>query len=272
MRFLVGLGIALLFALAASPAPAQQQPADLELVLAVDTSSSVNRGEFDLQMSGLANAFRDPRVQKAIAAAGAFGIAVALVQWADSRHQTLSIDWFLVRTPEDAEALADLIDGTPRFVVGGGTAIGSAVMFALDLLATNPYAGLRAVIDVSGDGRANQGELPTNARARALAEGVTVNGLAILNEDPALNVYYLQYVIAGPGAFVLTAQDYEAFSDAIVEKLVREITGAPVADLGHPGPPPVGRMPVDRIPVDRIPVDRMPAGRIPAGGLPATRH
>jgi hypothetical protein len=104
-------------------------------------------------------------------------------------------------------------------------------MFALDLLATNAYVGQRGVIDVSGDGRANQGELPTNARARALAEGVTVNGLAILNEDPALNVYYLQYVIAGPGAFVLAAQDYEAFADAIVEKLVREISGAPVAGI-----------------------------------------
>ena len=245
MRFLLGLGVALLFALAVRPAPAQE-PVDLELVLAVDTSSSVNRGEFDLQMRGLANAFRDPRVQKAIAAAGVFGVAVALVQWADSRHQTLSIDWVVVRTPEDASALAAVIDGTPRFVVGGGTAIGSAVMFAMDLLASNAFAGQRSVIDVSGDGRANQGELPTNARARALAEGVTVNGLAILNEDPALNVYYLQYVIAGPGAFVLTAQDYEAFSDAIVEKLVREISGAPVAHLGlpglgHPGPPPAHR-------------------------------
>ena len=232
MRVLSCLGAALLFALAARPA-AGQTPVDLELVLAVDTSSSVNRGEFDLQMRGLAEAFRDPRVQKAIAAAGVFGVAVALVQWADSRHQTLSIDWQVVRTPEDAAALAALIDATPRYVVGGGTAIGSAVMFALDLLATNAYVGQRGVIDVSGDGRANQGELPTNARARALAEGVTVNGLAILNEDPALNVYYLQYVIAGPGAFVLAAQDYEAFADAIVEKLVREISGAPVASLGE---------------------------------------
>jgi len=236
MRFLLGLGMALFFALAVRPAAAQA-PVDLELILAVDTSSSVNRGEFDLQMRGLSSAFRDPRVQKAIAAAGVFGVAVALVQWADSRHQTLSIDWQVVRTPEDAEALAAAIDATPRFVVGGGTAIGSAVMFSLDLLAANPYAGQRAVIDVSGDGRANQGELPTNARARALEEGVTVNGLAILNEDPALNVYYLQYVIAGPGAFVLTAQDYEAFADAIVEKLVREISGAPVAGLGHPAMP-----------------------------------
>jgi len=236
MRLRLVLAAAFAFALAAKPAAAQV-PVDLELVLAVDTSSSVNRGEFDLQMRGLANAFRDPRVHTAIAAAGAFGIAVALMQWADSRHQTLSIDWRVVRTPEEAEALAELIDTTPRFVVGGGTAIGSAVMFGLDLIAANGYAGQRAVIDVSGDGRANQGELPNNARARALAEGVTVNGLAILNEDPALNVYYLQYVIAGPGAFVLAAQDYEAFADAIVEKLVREISGAPVAELGHPPPP-----------------------------------
>ncbi len=204
-------------------------PVSLELVLAVDASSSINRSEFDLQMRGLAEAFRHPQVHQALAVAGAPGIAVMLLQWADSRHQSISVEWERVYTPEEAEAFADAIDATPRFVVGGGTAIGSAITYASSLIWSNRYAGLRQVIDLSGDGRANQGELPNRARDSAVAAGIVINGLTILNEDPALYVYYEQYVIGGPGAFVMTAQDFTAYSDAIVEKLVREISGSPVA-------------------------------------------
>lgn len=219
---------------AALPAAAvADEPADLELVLAVDASSSINRSEFNQQMVGLAEAFRHPQVQQAIEAAGPFGVAIMLLQWADSRHQEISVDWVLVHSAADCEMLAQLIDQTPRQVVGGGTAIGGALTFSMLALEGNRYQGARQVIDVSGDGRANQGELPSQVRDRAVAAGITVNGLAILNEDPALNVYYTQHVIGGPNAFVLTAPDYEAFRDAMIEKLVKEITGAPVA--GTPG-------------------------------------
>lgn len=207
----------------------QGEPVSLELVLAIDASSSINRNEFNLQMQGLAEAFRDPKVHQALAIGGAPGVAVMLLQWADSRHQSVSIEWRKIYTPEEANAFADAIDGTPRFVVGGGTAIGSAITFAVRLIQSNAYAGARQVIDVSGDGRANQGEVPTRARDAAVAEGIVINGLAILNEDPALNVYYSTYVIGGPGAFVMTARDFRAYRDAIVEKLVREISGAPMA-------------------------------------------
>jgi hypothetical protein len=219
----------LLLAAALPLAAAADEPADLELVLAVDASSSINRSEFNQQMVGLAEAFRHPRVQQAIDGAGPFGVAVLLLQWADSRHQEVSIDWVLVHSAQDCEALAQLIDQTPRQVVGGGTAIGGALAFSMAELEANRYQGARQVIDVSGDGRANQGEIPSLVRDRAVAAGITVNGLAILNEDPALNVYYTQHVIGGPNAFVLTAPDYEAFRDAMIEKLVKEITGAPVA-------------------------------------------
>jgi len=215
-----------------SPARAVE-PVDLELVLAVDASSSINRNEFNQQMVGLAEAFRPPRVQQAIEAAGPFGVAVTLIQWADNRHQETSVAWTLVHTPADCEALAVAIDATPRHVVGGGTAIGGAIAFSMLSLESNQYQGARQVIDVSGDGRANQGEIPGQVRDRAVVAGITINGLAILNEDPALNVYYKNNVIGGHNAFVLTAPDYDAFRDAMIEKLVKEISGAPVA--GGPG-------------------------------------
>jgi len=228
---LARIAVALLLVLGAAPAARAVEPVDLELVLAVDASSSINRSEFNQQMLGLAEAFRHPRVQQAIEAAGPFGVAITLIQWADSRHQETSIGWTLVHSQADCDALADQIDATPRHVIGGGTAIGGAIAFAMLGLENNQYQGARQVIDVSGDGRANQGEVPGQVRDRAVAAGITVNGLAILNEDPALNIYYRQHVIGGPNAFVLTAPDYEAFRDAMIEKLVKEISGAPVAGL-----------------------------------------
>ncbi len=214
-----------------------QQPADLELVLAVDVSSSINRAEFNQQMVGLAEAFRDPRVQEAVEGVGPHGVVLTLIQWSDNRNQSVSIDWTLLKTAADCEALAAQIDMTPRHVVGGGTAIGGAITFAMRRLAANGYAGARQVIDISGDGRANQGEAPAQVRDRAVAAGITVNGLTILNEDPALHLYYRNEVIGGAGAFVMTAPDYEAFREAMIEKLVREIGAAPVAGLPilHPG-------------------------------------
>ena len=104
-----------------------QQPVDLELVLAVDTSSSVSADEFALQIGGLAEAFGDPRVVQAIRASGDLGLAVALIQWSDTRKQFLAIDWTVVRGETSARAFAKEVAGTPRFLVGGGTAIGGAL-------------------------------------------------------------------------------------------------------------------------------------------------
>lgn len=215
---------------------------DLELVLAVDTSSSVSAEEFDLQMRGLAGAFRHPDVLAAIEAAGDLGVAVSLIQWSDTRKQFTAVDWVLLRSAAASEAFAEEIDRTPRILVGGGTAIGGALKFALESLLTNGYEGRRKVIDLSGDGRTNQGEQPQVARDLAVAAGVTINGLAILNEDPVIDRYYYSHVIGGTGAFVISATDYEDFSAAMLEKLVKEISGTPIA-LGPDGPvpPPRGR-------------------------------
>lgn len=207
------------------------QPVDLELVLAVDTSSSVSSSEFNLQMQGLAEAFRNPAVQGAIMAAGDLGIAVAMVQWSDNRKQTLAIDWTVVHDEASAEAFARQIDNTPRFLIGGGTAIGGAINFSARQLLSNGFDGRRKTIDISGDGRTNQGFNPARARDAAVAQGITINGLAILNEDALVDRHYLTNVIGGTGSFVMRAEDYSDFARAIIQKLVKEIAGAPIAAL-----------------------------------------
>lgn len=213
------------------------QQVDLELVLAVDSSSSVNYSEFDLQMRGLADAFRHPAVRAAIASATPNGIAVSLVQWSGDGEQVLAVDWAEIRGTATADAMARRIDATPRLVVGGATAIGSAIAYSTDLLRDNTFQGARRTIDISGDGINNQGEFAATARARAMAAGITVNGLAILNERPDLGTYYLAGVVGGPRSFLLTADDYDDFARAIRLKLITEISGSPLA-LNRDIPPP----------------------------------
>jgi len=203
---------------------------DLELVLAVDASSSVSAAEFELQIQGLAQAFRDSRVLQAIRASGELGLAVSLVQWSGDRKQVLAVDWALVADPEAAAAFAERLAEVPRFVIGGGTAIGDALRFALGQLDGNDFRGRRRVIDVSGDGRANQGAQPATLRDQAVDLGITINGLAILNEDAAVADYYRAQVIGGAGAFVMTANDYDSYASAILTKLLREIGGALIAE------------------------------------------
>ncbi len=210
----------------AAPAPAGV-PVDLELVLAVDVSSSVDDGEFELQMQGIAAAFRHSGVQAAIHATGDRGIAVALVQWSEFVHQRKTIDWTVVRGAADAAALADDIATAGRAIPGGGTAIYGAINFALHEFDTNGYDGRRQVIDVSGDGRSDLLVPTMAARDRAVDRGVTINGLVILNDEPHLDRYYRANVIGGAEAFVLTVATFEAFAVAMVTKLIREIAYAP---------------------------------------------
>jgi hypothetical protein len=220
--------------LTTAPAVAQERPVDLELVLAVDASASVSGEEFDLQVFGLAEAFRHRSVGQAIRAAGDLGLAVALVQWADYRQHALSVDWAVLRDAASARRFAKQVEGVRRSVAGS-TAIGGALEFAILQLGGNGLAGRRRVIDVSGDGRSNQGPAAWLVRNLAVARGITVNGLAILNEDPTLDRYYVTNVIGGPGAFVMTANDYPAYRRAILAKLVKEIYGPPTA--ARPAPP-----------------------------------
>ena len=140
----------------------------------------------------------------------------------------------MLRDAASARRFAKQVDGVRRSVAGS-TALGGALEFAILQLEGNGFVGRRKVIDVSGDGRNNQGSAAWLVRDLAVARGITVNGLAILNEDPTLDRYYFTNVIGGPGAFVMTANDYEAYRLAILTKLVKEISGPPTA--ARPAPP-----------------------------------
>ena len=209
-----GLVLALLLALGASKGEAQE-PVDLELILAVDTSLSVDEKEFALQMQGLAYAFAHPAVANAIRAAGDLGISVTLMQWSDRHQQHVSLPWTRVRDAASAQRVAQQIAGIPRAFGGAGTAIGGAIAAALPLFETSGTTAPRRIIDVSGDGIDNRGPFTRRFWADAAKAGVTINGLAILNEDPKLDLYYQRSVIYGTGAFVITAVDYDDFARAI---------------------------------------------------------
>ncbi len=219
---------------AAQVSTVRAQPVDVELVLGVDTSMSVAADEFALQMAGYARAFRQPEVVQAIENAGVNGIAVTLVQWADSSQQAVSIGWTWVGDAASAAGFADRVGATGRRFTGPGTALATALAYCLGMFDGSGFEGRRRVIDLSGDGRDNRGPRITAARERALASGITVNGLAIVSDEPFLDRYYEHQVIAGPDAFVVAAADYRDFADAIVKKLVREIAGPPLAQRGLP--------------------------------------
>lgn len=213
---------ALLFA---SPAFAQTV-VDLELVLAIDASSSVDPNEWELQRAGYAAAFRDPEIQAALASGPNKRVAASVVVWADATVPRWESAWFVLSTPEDGERMAGFMAALPR-VPEGGTGIGAGVAAAIRKFERNGLTAPRQVVDVSGDGRETPPRenvvLMPMARALADARGVTVNGLAIVNEDLSLATWYRNNVIAGSGSFVMSANDYAAFGKAIRRKLLKEI-------------------------------------------------
>jgi hypothetical protein len=208
--------------LASSAAQAQTQ-VDLQLVLAVDASGSVNQTRFDLQKGGYAAAFRNPRVIEAIAAGARHSIAVAMVQWTGPTLHVQIIDWTQVSDATSAQALASAIEAAPRRLFGGGTSLSGAIDYAMTMLAASPFRGARRIIDVSGDGSNNAGRPAALARDEAVRAGVVINGLPITWIEPGLDLYYRDNVIGGPGAFVVAVDSYDNFADAILNKLVTEI-------------------------------------------------
>lgn len=207
---------------------------DLELALAVDASFSVDDAEFRLQTDGIAAAFRDPEIQAAIASGPIGAIAVALVVWAEPTIPKDLGPWRRLAGPADAEAFARLVETYPRRV-SGGTGIGSGIGAAARWMGRNGFEGTRKVIDVSGDGEETPARdyvvLLPQARAMADSLGITVNGLAILNEEPELDRYYREEVATGFGAFVMTAETLADFPEAMRRKLKREIEHKPEVAL-----------------------------------------
>lgn len=200
-----------------------QTQVDLLLVLAVDASGSVNHTRFELQKQGYAAAFRHPRVLHAIRSGATKAIAVTMTQWTGPEQQIQVVPWALIKDGASAQAFAAEIESAPRQLFSGGTSISGAIDHAMALLPTTPYRGLKRVIDVSSDGSNNRGRPANAARDDAVAAGVSINGLPILSLEPYLDRYYFDYVIGGPSAFMVPAESYETFADAVLRKLILEI-------------------------------------------------
>lgn len=204
-------------------APSKASACGLELVLAMDVSRSVVRSEFDLQMNGLATAFRDPEVIEAITWVTG-GVMATVSQWSGPEAQLQPVPWTHLTDAAGAIAFAAAIETQERAYFASYTAIGEALFHANSLSATNPRPCKRRVIDVSGDGASNRGR-PARPMAEALAaNGVTVNGLVILGAWPDPAEFYLRNVVRGDGAFMETAANFADYANAIKRKLLRELT------------------------------------------------
>lgn len=228
----VGWLLGLLAMLAATADTRAETQVDLALVLAVDASGSVDQHRFELQKQGYAAAFRDRRVLNAIRSGLTQSIAVTMFQWTGPRLQVQVVPWTLIKDEASANAFAAAIEAAPRQLFGGGTSISGAIDYGRILLAQTEFAPTRRVIDVSGDGSNNSGRPVTFARDDAARAGVGVNGLPILSIEPGLDRYYRDYVIGGPGAFMVPADSYDTFAEAIIKKLITEIAASEARKSG----------------------------------------
>lgn len=211
---------------------------DLLLVLAADVSRSVDAAKFQLQRNGYASAIGNPRVLQAIRSGPHGRIAVAFIEWSGVGAQKLIIDWTMIGDSKSAQDFASQIVEAQR-PFADRTSISGGIEFALAQLERSPFKAPRYTIDVSGDGTNNSGRDVTLARDEAVAQGVTINGLVILSERPmawnpehtnppgGLANYYRNNVVGGPGAFVIVAEDFNSFGQAIVRKLIAEIAASP---------------------------------------------
>ena len=203
---------------------------DLELVLAVDVSYSMDLDELALQREGYALAITSGEFLQALKAGPHGKVALTYFEWSTTNDQKIIIPWRIIDGPESADAVAAEILKAP-LRRASRTSISAAINFAVQLLRENPYIGLREVIDVSGDGPNNNGEPVLIARDAALEKGITINGLPLMLKDPKdtmdienLDWYYEDCVIGGPGAFVIALKDRARFTEAIRTKLVLEVS------------------------------------------------
>jgi hypothetical protein len=225
----------LAWVLAASGAVAGER-VDLELVLAVDISGSIDEDEARLQRQGYIAALTDPEVLKAIRSGIEGRIAITYFEWSGPETRRLLLDWTVIEDEASAKAAATKLASFPiRSAMS--TSISGAIEFAMPMYGRT-YDGTRRVLDISGDGPNNAGTLVTIPREAALARGITINGLPIINERPSragfpvfrdLDLYFQHCVIGGPGAFLIVAEGFDSFAEAIRKKMIIEI-----ADLTSP--------------------------------------
>lgn len=237
-RLLLAAGLAAPALVAARSTRASQE-VDVELVLALDVSRSVDAEEMEMQMQGYAAAFRDPRLAEGIAGGPLGAIAVTLFVWSDWNIQHTLVPWTRLDGPAACEGFARAIDGASR-----ETYLYTSISGAIDYAARQfgqRYEGLRRVVDISGDGVNNSGRSLAAARQDALDRGIVLNGLAVLDRSPPpvpvlagippVDEYYRDEVIGGPGAFLMVAEGFGAFAGAVRRKIIREIAARPA-----PGP------------------------------------
>jgi Protein of unknown function (DUF1194) len=205
---------------------------DVELILAVDVSYSMDMDELAIQREGYAQAIVSKEFLQALKSGPNGKISVTYFEWAASSDQKIIIPWRVIDGPETADAVANEIMKTP-IRRASRTSISGAINFAIPLFDENPHRGLRRVIDISGDGPNNNGAPVVTARDAALEKGIVINGLPIMVKEPSystmdidnLDFYYEDCVIGGPGSFVVTIKDREKFKEAIRTKLLLEVAG-----------------------------------------------
>jgi len=240
MARVIRSGLLLVVALAAclhAPGARAGEAVDLLLVLAADVSRSIEQAEFALQRQGYAAALSDPRVIEAIRSGAHGRIGLCFIEWSGVSAQKLVVDWTLIADAKAGRKFGDKILEAPRAFTDR-TSISGGIDFALAQLARAPFEAGRRTVDVSGDGTNNSGRDVAKARDEAVAKGVAVNGLVILSEQAmpwnpehthppgGLENYYRDNVIGGPGAFVMVAEHFGSFGQAIISKLIAEIAQA----------------------------------------------
>jgi len=235
-RTLLALFMTLCFV---QPSAANDTQVDVELVLAVDVSLSMDSYEQQMQLQGYVEAFGDRQVLRAIETGPHKKIAVIFVEWGGVEFQNIKVPWTLVDGEKSAQKFAELL-GQRRLTALPLTSISTAALFSAALFEKNGFAGTRQVIDISGDGPNNQGVFVTSARDAVVERGITINGLPVMLrvgvapgffDLEKLDVYYEDCVIGGPGAFIVPVHDEKNFASAIRRKLIREISGAPARVL-----------------------------------------
>jgi hypothetical protein len=217
----IGLALVLLAAATiAGIAPASA--ASVALVLAIDVSDSVSTERYVLQHDGIARAFETPKLIEAITASG--GIEALVLEWSDPDKIAITVNWTRIADRRSAAGFAAAVRATQR-TSHGLTAIGAAMLAAAAAFDRLPEPAAHEVVDVSGDGMANFGPAPGEVRDQLVAQGITINGLAILTEEPWLAEYYQLNVIGGPTGFCLVAENMDSFAEAMLKKLVQEVAG-----------------------------------------------
>ncbi|TAJ36064.1 MAG: DUF1194 domain-containing protein [Reyranella sp.] len=220
-----------LAAMAAATAAKAETPVDLQLVLAVDVSRSIDEVEAELQRRGYVEALTNDRIIDAILSGEHRRIALCYTEWAGTHYQTVVIDWSVIDSAAGARRFADKLAEAPRSSQSW-TAVGAALLHAGQRFENSGFTSKRRVIDVSGDGRTNDGPPAEIVRDRLVAQGIVINGLPVMMNrtnfgrppDLTLDRYYEENVIGGPGSFMIVADNFDQFGRAVRTKLVREIS------------------------------------------------